>query len=156
MTSQEIGTVALAAIALGGGVYAVAVGVSHLVFKRRLHELEIAMARYPNYADVRAQLAALYYSHGYIRKAKQYYYEALKVYPFYLYARLKLALVCAEANEPDEALWHFRRIRIDAAEDPNMRRLVEDLMREKGLMEAYLRDPAPGESDDLYAHRLLS
>lgn len=155
LTVREIGLVLLLAIAVAGAIYAIMVGVSRLMFARRLRELEIAMARYPSYADVRAQLASLYYSYGYVKKAKQYYYEALKIYPFYLYARLKLALLSLEHQCPDEALYHFRRIRIDAEQDPTMVQLVEGLLREKGLIAEYLKDPSPEDTDEFFARRLL-
>lgn len=153
--AHEIGFVLLLAVAVAGAVYAVFVGASRLMFARRLHELEVAMARYPSYADVRAQLASLYYSYGYIAKAKQYYYEALKIYPFYMYARLKLAMVCLDHQSPDEALYHFRRIRIDAEQDPAMVQLVEGVLRERGLIAQYLKDPSEGETDEFFSRRLL-
>ena len=155
MTSQEFGYYLLVAIALGGAVYAVIVGASQIIFYKRLRALEIAMVRYPSYADVRAQLASLHYNYGRIVEAKKYYYEALKIYPFYGYARLKLGLLCLERNEPDEAMHHFRRIRTDAGGDEGIMPLLESLLREKGLMETYLADPERPTTDDEFAHRLL-
>lgn len=155
MTSQELGFYFLVTVALGGAVFAVAVGLSQIVFYRRLRELEVAMVRYPSYADVRAQLASLHYKYGHVIQAKKYYYEALKIYQYYNYARLKLGLLCLEQHEADEAMHHFRRIRNDAAADEAMQGLLEGLLREKGLMEAYLREPERPTTDEEFAHRLL-
>lgn len=155
LSARELNLVLLFAVAGAGAVYAVIVGFSRIMFARRLRELEIAMARYPSYADVRAQLASLYLSYGYVTKAKQYYYEALKIYPFYLFARLKLAMVALDHQCPDEALYHFRRIRIDAEQDPAMVELVEGVLRERGMIADYLKDPAPEDTDEFFARRLL-
>jgi len=75
--------VLLAGLVLILAIYAVIEGISRILFFKRLRELEVAMVRFPNYADVRAQIGALYYSHGYLDKAKNYYYEALKIYNYY-------------------------------------------------------------------------
>jgi tetratricopeptide (TPR) repeat protein len=98
------------------------------------------MVRYPNYADVRAQIASLYYSHNYLKEAKKYYYEALKIYPYYHYARLKISLICFEQDKTIEAIYHLRNLRVNASHDHVMIDLIEKLVKEKMLYEEYLKD----------------
>ncbi len=144
----NLNMVLLVSLSLAGAVYSVIIGISRILFLNRLKTLELAMVRYPNYADVRAQLGSLYYSYGYLVESKKYYYEAIKIYPYYHYARLKLGLICLDTAELDEAMHHFRKIRLEASHDENMISLLEKLMKEKLLYDEYMKDPGP--YDDNY------
>jgi len=140
--------IGLFSIVLLAAGYSVFIGVSRIFFLKRLRELEVAMVRYPNYADVRAQIASLYYSHNYLIEAKRYYYEALKIYPYYHYARLKISLICFEENNYEEAMHHLKKLRVNASHDHVMIDLIVKLVKEKSLYKEYLKDDK--QLDDNY------
>jgi tetratricopeptide (TPR) repeat protein len=144
----------LISLVLAGSIYAIYGGIMQLIFVKRMKELEVAMVRYPNYADVRAQLASLHYRYGHFKQAKIYYYEALKIYKYYHYARLKLALICLDLKEMDEAMHHLRKIRIDCGQDQTMLDLIAKMTKEHNIHETYLEDPKE-EHTDLHFKTLL-
>lgn len=146
--------VVLISFVFAGALYAVYAGLLRILYHKRLHELELAMTRYPNYADVRAQIAGLHYRYGYKMEARRWYYDALKIYRYYHYARLKLGLLCLELNHPEEALHHFRTMRRDASDDEAMMRLIESLMKDKDLYEQYMMDE--DNQDDEYWRKNLA
>lgn len=155
MKSEFLPMAILIAFVFAGAIFAVYSGLMRLLFHKRLRELEFALTRYPNYADIRAQIAALHYRYGYPEEARRWYYDALRIYRYYHYARLKLGLLCLELKHEEEALHHFRTIRREATDDETLIRLIESLMREKGLYDAYLVDE-DGRDDEYWRKNLAA
>lgn len=76
--------------------YALIYLVKYIIYKTKIKNLEIIMAKFPNYADVRYKIAEIYYNHKDYDNAIRYYKEALEIYPYNQLIKIKLAILLIE------------------------------------------------------------
>jgi tetratricopeptide (TPR) repeat protein len=106
-------------------------------FHAMISSLEALVVKFPNYADVRGKLADAYMSRNYIEKAEQFYKDAIKIYPFYVYAHFKLGFLYHKEGRCDEMFEEFWQVLEREYDDKSLRKLVEDAILEAGYWDKY-------------------
>gem|GEM_PF-5547709 len=110
----------------------------YLVYRMKIKNLEIAMVRFPNYADVRYKIAEVYYNYGDFKSAEKYYRESLEIYPFNSAVKIKLAMLVLEGkNDIDGAFEIFAQIRFAVDCEPRARFVIDRYLKEKKLYDKF-------------------
>lgn len=120
------------------GAYVLIVIAGFFIHRAKIKNLEIAMARFPNYADVRYKIAEVYYNYGDYDNAAKYYKEALDIYPYNSSIRIKLAMLLLEhKKDEDSAFKMFAEVRFAVDAEPRARYIIDAYLKEKKLYEKF-------------------
>ncbi len=110
----------------------------YFVHKIKVKNLEIAMVRFPNYADVRYKIAELYFNCGDYDNALRYYKEALAIYPYNTSVQIKLAMLMLEYKKDEKTAFDiFARVRFAVDAEPRAKCIIDNYLKEKKLYEKF-------------------
>jgi len=131
-------------------LYLVIWAIKYAMFKVRLKHFEVAMIRFPNYADVRYKIAEIYYNYGEYELAERYYRETLSIYPYNTAAKIKLAMLLIEyrGNVP-EAFKLLAEIRFAADVEHRAAVVIDNYLKGKKLYDKFraAHSPAAAKSN---------
>lgn len=120
------------------GAYALIFIANFFIHRAKVRNLEIAMARFPNYADVRYKIAEIYYNYGDFDNAAKYYKEALDIYPYNSSIRIKLAMLTLEHFKNEElAFKMFAEVRFAVDAEPRAKYIIDTYLKEKKMYEKF-------------------
>ncbi len=118
--------------------------IKYIMFKIRLKHFEIAMIKFPNYADVRYKIAEIYYNYGEYALAERYYRETLAIYPFNNAAKIKLAMLLIEyRGNVMEAFKLLAEIRFAADVEHRAAVIIDNYLKSKKLYDKFRAAHAP-------------
>ncbi|MEZ7892344.1 MAG: hypothetical protein QMC67_11405 [Candidatus Wallbacteria bacterium] len=112
--------------------------IQYIIHRIQIRNLEIAMVRFPNYADVRYRIAEAYYSYGDYENAEKYYRETINIYKFNVPAKIKLAMLLLDyRNNIEEAFAFLAQARF--MDNPERRAVViiDNYLKGKKLYEQF-------------------
>lgn len=119
-------------------LYAIVWIIKYVLFKIRIREFEVAMIRFPNYADVRYKMAEVYYGFGDYANAEKYYREALDIYPYNAPVKLKLAMLVYEnRGDADEAMRLFAEMRFAVDVEHRTALIIDNYLKANKLYDAF-------------------
>jgi len=111
---------------------------NYFVHRAKIKNLEIAMARFPNYADVRYKIAEVYYNYGDYANASKYYKEALVIYPYNSSIKIKLAILTLEKQKDVETAFKMlAEVRFATDAEPRAIFIIDNYLKEKKLYEKF-------------------
>jgi tetratricopeptide (TPR) repeat protein len=111
---------------------------NYFVHRAKIKNLEIAMARFPNYADVRYKIAEVYYNYGDYDNAAKYYKEALVIYPYNSSIKIKLAMLILERRKDVETAFKMlAEVRFAVDAEPRAKFIIDNYLKEKKLYEKF-------------------
>jgi len=119
-------------------LYALLYIFNFFVHRAKVRNLEIAMARFPNYADVRYKIAEVYYNYGDYANAEKYYKEALDIYPYNSSIKIKLAMLIMENKKDEELAFKiFAEVRFAVDAEPRAKYIIDTYLKEKKLYDKF-------------------
>lgn len=125
-------------------LYIIIWAVKYTLFRMRLKQFEIAMIRFPNYADVRYKIAEIYYNYGEYGLAERYYKETLAIYPYNTAAKIKLAMLLLEyRGNVMEAFKLFAEIRFATDVEHRAAVIIDNYLKGKKLYDKFRAAHAP-------------
>lgn len=109
-----------------------------ILYRMRLRDLEIAMIKFPNYADVRYKIAEVYYNYGKFDLAERFYREALSIYQYNNMVRIKLGMLLIDQMEKtDEGFAELARVRFGTDSDKKAKFVVDSYLVQKNLYDKF-------------------
>ncbi len=130
--------IAVAIIGTCIALYILLLIFNFFLHRAKIKNLEIAMARFPNYADVRYKIAEVYYNYGDYANAARYYKEALVIYPYNSSIKIKLAMLILEQQKDLEAAFKmFAEVRFAVDAEPRAKYIIDSYLKEKKLYEKF-------------------
>jgi len=112
--------------------------VKFILYRIRLRDLEIAMTRYPNYADVRYKIAEVYYNYGKYDLAERFYREALSIYQYNNLVRIKLGMMLIDHKEMiEEGFAELARVRFASDVDKKSKFIIDSYLMQKNLYDKF-------------------
>lgn len=118
--------------------------IKYIMFRTRLKHFEIAMIKFPNYADVRYKIAEIYYNYGEYELAERYYRETLAIYPYNTAAKIKLAMLLIEyRGNAVEAFKLFAEMRFAVDVEHRAAVIIDNYLKSKKLYDKFRAAHAP-------------